>query len=170
VKVLCSIILLILLMIYPSTVAKSSLWDVGGCLVLACVPSIVKSSIDETGDHLSGDAQQLYMNVMNDFVSNKLPEMLSQLDTLATKHEVAVKQMLDEVKDISDSLIATINSGIKDINVLVQKTFQQADSFVDKIACVAEGTTANAMSDAQAGLQNIIDKYVPRWFVPCLSG
>ena len=96
-KVLCSIILLILLMIYPSTV-KSSLWDVGDCLVLACVPSIVKSSIDETGDHLSGDAQQLYMNVMNDFVSNKLPEMLSQLDTLATKHEVAVKQMLDEVK------------------------------------------------------------------------
>jgi hypothetical protein len=156
--------LAISLSLFPITVCAVSPWDVAGCLVLACVPSIVKGSIDDTADHLTGDAKSLYLDVMNDFVSTKLPQMLSGIDSLASKHETAIKDLVAEINSISNSLIQAINSGVKNVDVLVKHTFKLADLFVDKIACDAEGTTANAAADAQAGLQKIIDRYLPSWF------
>jgi hypothetical protein len=70
--------------------------DIGGCAVLACVPSVVKGAVNDTADHLTGDAKKLYLEVMNDFVSTKLPAMLSQFDMLASKHELKLNEMLDK--------------------------------------------------------------------------
>jgi hypothetical protein len=153
-------------LLLPTTVTYALGWeDVAGCAVLACVPTIVKGAVDDTADHLSGDAKKLYLDVMNDFVSTKLPTMLSQIDTLASKHETTIKSIVDEIKGISDSLIQEINKGIKDVNLLIKTTFKKADAFVDKVACEAEGAASKTMIDAQNGLKKIINDYTPQWLI-----
>lgn len=104
-----SLIVSMFVLVASTVPAAADAWDVPGCVTMACVPNVVRHYVDSTADDISGDVQGLYEKVMDDFVSNKLPSMMSQVDTLAKSHEQAVSELIKQAKEISDSL--TLASG-----------------------------------------------------------
>jgi hypothetical protein len=168
--VMRKIFLFVAFLLIPATAGAQNFFDtfggtVASCLVAACIPSVVKGNVDAAGDHLEGDAKQLYNDVMNDFIKNRLPEMLSQIDSLATKHEEAVALLLSNVNDIINRVIAGIQSGIKDISKLVQMTSALANEFANKIVCQVQGSAVQLTADADAGIRKIVYRYVPLYNV-----
>jgi len=65
-------------LLLPTTAAHALGWDdVAGCAVLACVPTIVKGALDDTADHLSGDAPTVHN-------ANKTPSRSAHCTQLAS--------------------------------------------------------------------------------------
>jgi hypothetical protein len=134
------------------------------CATLACIPSVIKGNVDATADNLKGDAKELYVEVMDDFITNRLPQLLSQVDVLASKHEQVVQALLNNVHEISDSVLEGIRNGIKDVSKLVDRAFALSNAFVDKIACDVEGSVVQATQDASNLMDNILERWKPRFF------